>query len=127
MKKILFMGIIISILTFLGCKSKEEKFLENNKVLFCKTEEFESFIKKSRVTPEKAWDLMVEYTEKENVQQPHLFYFIIDGHYVFTNYVHLKIPDAYTGGIWVNSENGKVKEVKDGVFIKAYYKYDWNK
>ena len=44
MKKIIFMLIFSSILSLLGCKSKEEKFLENHKVILYDTKEAELFI-----------------------------------------------------------------------------------
>lgn len=47
MKKIIFMLIFSSILSLLGCKSKEEKFLENHKVILYDTKEAELFINNS--------------------------------------------------------------------------------
>ncbi|MEB3005960.1 hypothetical protein [Capnocytophaga sp. G2] len=38
MKKIIFMLIFSSIFSLLGCKSEEEKFLENHKVFPCSPE-----------------------------------------------------------------------------------------
>ncbi len=121
------MGLLASFLCLFGCKSKEEKFLEKHEVLFCKTETFDTFVRKAKIKPKVALELMSNYSKENNVQHSHLFYFIIDGHYVFSSYIHLKIPEVYTGGIWVNSENGEIKLVKKGLYIRAYHEYNWKK
>jgi len=125
MRKINFIVIISFLTIFLGCKSKEEKFLEKHQVLFYQTKDFESFVKEAKIKPEEAWDLMVGYSKSNQINQPHLLFFIIDGNYTFTSYMHPKIPDAYTGGIWVNANTGDIKEVKNGIFLQAYNKYEW--
>lgn len=124
MKTILRFLIIIPLL--FSCKSKEEKFLEKHQVFFCETEEFESFVKKAKIKPQQAWDLMSKYVETKKIDKPHLLFFSVDGNYVFTRYFHPKIPNAYTGGIWVNSNTGKIQEVEKGIFIEAFYQYKWD-
>lgn len=119
------MSIFISILSFLGCKSKEERFLDSHQILFCKTDKFKKFLFEAKIKPEEAKEMMIDFAEKNNIRKPHLLYFVIDEHYVFTSYAHLKVPEASTKGIWVNANNGKIKEVKNGLFIRAYHKYEW--
>ncbi len=119
------MVILISIVNFLGCKSEEEKFLDNHEIVFCETDEFKNFIAEATIKPERAKEIMIDFARKNNVRPPHLLYFIIDEYYVFTSYVHLKIPEASTTGIWVHANTGKIKEVKNGLFLKAYCKHQW--
>ncbi|MBL4745360.1 MAG: hypothetical protein JKY08_03240 [Flavobacteriaceae bacterium] len=125
MKTIIYLGILASILCVFGCKSNEEKFLEKHHVLFCKTKSFDVFIEKTKVKPEAAWDLMRNYSKDNNIMQPHLFYFIIDGYYVFTSYIHPKVPEVNTSGVWVNSKNGEVIQVRKGVYLRAYQGFNW--
>jgi hypothetical protein len=125
MKKIIYMTTLTAILTFFGCKTKEEKYLEKHKVLFCKTDEFELFIATAKIKPKEANELMIDFANKKNLVIEASMYFIIDDYYTFTNYVHPKIPEAYTGSIWVHSKTGEVIQKKDGIFLKTYYSYDW--
>jgi hypothetical protein len=127
MKKIIYMTILSTILSFFGCKTKEEKFLEKHQVLFCKTDAFESFIEKAEIKPDIAKNLMIDYTNKNNLPPSAYLYFIIDGYYAFTNYTHPKIPEAHTGNIWVNSKTGEIKHIEDGAFLRAYNSYEWKK
>jgi hypothetical protein len=127
MKKIIYMTILSTILSFFGCKTKEEKYLEKHQVLFCKTDTFEAFVEKAEIKPDIAKNLMIDYTNKNNLPPSAYLYFIIDGYYAFTNYIHPKIPEAYTGNIWVNSKTGEIKLIEKGVFLKAYNSYEWKK
>ena len=117
--------LIISLLTLLGCKTKEEIFLDKHEVIFCNTEEFDNFIKQAPIKPEEAKNLMLEYVTNNNLPPETSLYFIIDNNYTFTNYVHSKIPEAYSGKIWINANTGEVKVMNEGVFIRAYHSYKW--
>lgn len=123
--KLRFLVIILSIISILGCKSKEETFLKHNEVLFCKTIEFEKFVHNAIIKPEKAKKMMIHYTKENNLPTPIHLYFIVNEFYVFTNYVHPKIPETSTKGIWVHTSTGEIKENKKGIFLKAYNEYKW--
>jgi len=105
----------------------EKEFIENHQVLFCKTDEFQKFVDEANVKPEEAKKIMHNFAEKNGYKiKPHLFYFIIEGHYVFTSYFQPKIPEVGITGIWVNANTGKAKEVKEGRPIMAYDEYEWS-
>ncbi len=74
MKKIIYMGLLTSILTFLGCKSEEEKILESHQILFYKTNEFENFINEAKIKPEEAKKIMIDFAKNNDFRKPHLFY-----------------------------------------------------
>lgn len=61
-----FVLILTTLLTLLGCKTKEEKYLQKHQVIFCKTSEFEQFVKNAKVKPTQARDLMIEFANKNN-------------------------------------------------------------
>ncbi len=119
------MSIFTTILTFIGCKTKEEKYLKDHEVIFCKTTEFEQFVENSEIKPIEARKLMIDFVKRKNQVVQSKMYFVVDGYYTFTNYIHPKIPEVYTGNIWVNSKTGEVKEMNHGIFIRAYNEYDW--
>jgi len=117
---------ISSFLAFIGCKTKQEKFLSNHSVLFYKTNAFDSFLTNAKIKPKEALNLVVEYSKNNNITKPHLFYFVIDKHYVFSYYINKKIPEVCVGGLWVDSETGRIKKVEDKTCLKAYDEYDWS-
>lgn len=123
--KLRYWVIILSLISILSCKSEEAAFLEHNKVLFCKTTEFEKFVDSAIIKPEKAKKLMIDYAKQNNLPVSIHLYFIVNEFYVFTNYVHPKIPETSTKGIWVHANTGEVKENKNGIFLKAYNKFKW--
>ena len=123
-KKILI-GTLTSIFTLFGCQTAQEKFLKKHDVFYAKTKEFNEFITKAKIKPQDARKLMGKYINKNNLKGlGGEMFFIIDGHYSYTIDIQLKFPAANTRGIWVNAENGQVKEVKDGIFLKAFNKYE---
>ena len=121
--------ILLSFLfCFFSCKTKQEKFMANHHVLKAKTKEFEKFILASKIKPDEARELMNTYIIDNNLGSNvgGSIYFILDGHYTFTSNTVPKIPSSFTGGIWVNANNGDVKHVKEGVHLRAFYKYESN-
>ena len=123
MKKIIFMLIFSSILSLLGCKSKEEKFLENHKVILYDTKEAELFINNSVIKPMEASKLQEEFALKNNKAPEMYTFFIVDNYYVFTSYFQPKIPNASIKGIWVDATTGKAKYVLEDIRIRAYKPY----
>lgn len=119
------MSTFTTILAFMGCKTKEEKFLIEHKVIFCKTIEFDEFVENAKIKPIEARKLMIDFAKKDNQEIQSKMYFIVDGYYSFTNYVHPKIPEVYTGNIWVNNKTGETKKMNHGIFIRAYNEYEW--
>jgi len=118
-------GGLISIFTFLGCQTAQEKFLKKHNVLYAKTNEFDEFITKAKIKPNDARRLVANYIHENNLKGlgGELF-FIIDGHYTYTIDIQPKLPAANTRGIWMNAENGNVKHVKEGILLKVFKAYD---
>ena len=59
MKKIIYILILMSILNSLGCRFKEERFLEKHDVIFSNTEAFEKFVTNANIKLEKAKEIKV--------------------------------------------------------------------
>lgn len=125
MKKIIkYMCVLTSFFAFIGC-SKEEKFLQKNKVIYYGTNEFIEFEKNATIPLNKAWNIQKKYALDRNVNPENwLFFFVINDFYVFTSILQPKIPNASTGGIWVNSKTGEIKEIKSDINLK--YKDAYN-
>lgn len=115
----------MSILTLFGCKTKEEIYLNKHKVIFANTKEFDAYINTAIIKPIDAKKLMLDYVNNNSLQPESSLFFIIDDYYTFTNYFHPKIPEAYTGKIWISSKTGEVKLMPDGLYLRAYYSYKW--
>ena len=107
----------------LGCKSKEEKFLENHKVILYETKEAELFINNSVIKPMEASKIQEEFALKNNKAPEMYTFFIVDNYYVFTSYFQPKIPNASIKGIWVDATTGKAKYVLEDIRIRAYKPY----
>ena len=124
MKKILTMSILTGILTLLGCKSNEEKFIENHKVIVYKTPEYFEFEKSAKFKIDEAWKLQKEFSKKNNETPENWLFFIIDGNYVFSSNIQPQIPQVSVNGLWVNSKSGEVKKVQLGDFLRYYDSYN---
>lgn len=121
MKKIIM--ILSAILTLLGCKSEEKKFLENHKVIFYKSEEYQNFEKQVKINIKIAYKIAFNYAIENNLEPMCRMFFVIDNHYVFTSYFNEKIPNASISGIWVNATTGEPKLVKGDLRLIAYYSF----
>lgn len=118
--------LIILLLFFSSCKTKEQNKKEQNQVLFCKTNEFEKFISKANIKPEEARNIVYDFAKNHGYNiVPKLFYFIIQEHYVFTSYIQPKVPEVGVIGIWVNANTGEAIEVDKGLPLMAYDEYEW--
>jgi len=122
MKKIIFMLTFSSIFSLLGCKSEEEKFLENHKVFPCSPEIVQE--KKYKISIKKSNDLYVKYlydTKKskdlnydETFLSPTL---IVDDHYVYSfhNLIEKKVA---VFGVWINANTGKITNCNEYIWLK---------
>ena len=95
MKKIIFIVTFSSIFSLLGCKSEEEKFLENHKVILYDTKEAELFINNSVIKPMEASKIQREFALKNNRHPEMHTFFIVDNYYVFTSYFLPKIETTF--------------------------------
>lgn len=123
MKNLINVVLIFTLLFFLGCKSKEQKFLDNHKVILYHTKEATDFINTAKIKPEEAKIIQVNFAIKNNKKSGLYNFFIIDGNYIFTSYFHPKIPEASTNGIWVDATTGNTRSVNTGIWLKAYKPY----
>lgn len=67
MNKIINIMILSSILTLLGCKSKEKTFLEEHKVIFYNTLQYRSFENTSKVSIKEASIIAYKFALKEKI------------------------------------------------------------
>ncbi len=103
---------------FIGCKSDNQKFLENHRVILYHTNEANSFIKKAKIKPSEAKKIQANFAFKNNNKPEMYSFFIIDNYYVFTSYFQPKIPNASVKGIWVDAFTGEAKYVKKNIKLK---------
>ena len=116
------MSIITTFLSFFSCKSKEEKYLENHKVILYGTKEFDKFESIANIKLDKAVDIQIEFAKK-NHEDPKSIFFIIDDYYVFSMQYNEKTPYVSINGIWVNVNNGDVKHLTESdITLRRYYK-----
>lgn len=125
MIKIFLTGMMLSIFTFFGCQSAQERFLDEHVVLYAKTGAFDDFISKAKIKPKEARKLMSNYIKDNELKGlGGEMFFIIDGYYAYTVDIHPKLPGANIRGIWVNANTGEIKEIKDRLFLRAFSKYE---
>ena len=124
MKKLLCLSIFTSILSLVGCKTEEEKYFKEHKVIFYQTKEFDEFELKSKIKIKEAFDIQTKFANDNKTRPEICLYFIIDGFYVFSSFTNLKTPVASTRGIWVDSKTGKSKYVKEEMLLKATNFYE---
>ena len=105
MKKIIFIVTFSSIFSLLGCKSEEEKFLENHKVIPYDTKEAELFINNSVIKPMEASKIQREFALKNNRHPEMHTFFIVDNYYVFTSYFLPRNLGIYSVNIMENGEH----------------------
>ncbi|KIC03692.1 hypothetical protein OA88_02775 [Flavobacterium sp. JRM] len=132
MNKIINIMVLSSILTFFGCKSKEEKFLQEHKVILCcnsryfpenrLTKEAIEFEKKQNISFDKASSIYLNFTDKKKVKDDSiksktiLPSLIIDKYYVYS-FKNIKMLKVAVFGIWVNADTGEVINGKDKIWL----------
>lgn len=110
-------------MNFLGCKTKEEKFIEKHEVMLYNSVQYNNFIKNVKISINDALKIANNYSKNNNIENMDKMFFVIDKYYVFTCYFHAKIPDASTKGIWVDVNTGEVEYHNSGIFLRAYEYY----
>ena len=113
-KELIYITSICSLLPFLGCKSKEQNFLDNHKIIHYSTKDVGDCIKNAEIKPEEAKQIQADFTIRNNKQSESYHFFILDNNYVFTSYFHPKVPESATNGIWVDSKTGIAKYMETG-------------
>jgi lipoprotein len=122
MKKIIFILTFSSIFSLLGCKSEEEKFLENHEVFPCSPKIVQE--KKYRISIKKANDLYIKYLYDrkeikdldydETLLSPTL---IVDDHYVYS-FQNLVMQKVAVFGIWINANTGEITTYDKSIWLK---------
>ncbi|MCP1299506.1 hypothetical protein NK356_10030 [Chryseobacterium sp. S0630] len=123
MKELIYIVSICSLFSLLGCKSKEQKFLDNHKVILYETKEAGDFINTANIKPDEAKQIQAAFAIKNNKKPESYNLFIIDNNYVFTSYFHPKVPEASTSGIWIDAKTGNAKYMETGIWLRAYKPY----
>lgn len=124
MKKKIFMSLFSLIISFIGCKSNEEKFLQENKVYYYDTKDFEEFEENAPIKLNRAWQIQKEYSKKNGQTPENWLFFVVNDNYVFSSALNPKAAFVFLGGIWVNSKTGEAKKVNSEVTLK--YKNVYN-
>ncbi|WP_449387460.1 hypothetical protein [Chryseobacterium lineare] len=124
MKKIIYMSIFSTIFTLFGCKSKEEKFLQENKIIYYDSKEFEDFEKKANISIVEAWRIQKEYSKEKHQNPENWLFFIINDYYVFNSALTPKEAKAFVGGVWVDSKTGEARFKKSKIRLR--YKNGYN-
>lgn len=99
-------------------------YADKHHIITYNSDEFKKFEAGAAVKLKQAWDIQKKYAMDKGEPPAGWLFFVIDGNYVFTSMFRPKIPEASTGGIWVNSETGEVKETDADAYIR--YKDAYN-
>lgn len=118
MKKIIYLSIFTTILTLFRCKNKEERFLQENKIIYYGSKEFKDFEKKADISIGEAWRIQKEYSKEKHQNQENWLFFIINNYYVFNSALIPKEAKVFLGGVWVNSKTGEAKFNKSKIKLK---------
>ncbi len=130
----------MSFLTFIGCKTKEEKFLDKHNVILCYTFDKKEIIqdkalefeKTSKIKFKGASDIYIKFLEdkkeikkssNEKIIYPKL---IIDDNYVYS-FNNLKTLDIAVFGVWINSKNGKITHSETKLWLNERKTIDFYK
>ncbi|MFV0305823.1 MAG: hypothetical protein ACK5IC_10130 [Moheibacter sp.] len=129
MKKIIYMSIFTSLFALIGCKSKEEKFLQENRVIYYGTKEFEDFEKNSIIKIDRAWEIQKMYSKEHHQIPKNWLFFVVNEDYVFNSVLSPKEKKSFLGGVWVNSKTGEAKfnRSKQRLKYKKAYNGDGDK
>ncbi|MDH2208714.1 MULTISPECIES: hypothetical protein [Empedobacter] len=99
MKKIILMSIFSSIISFISCKSNEDKYAKENSIIYFETKEFEEFEKKSPIKLEEAWNIQKKYMKKNNQIPENWLFFVINDYYVFNSSINPKEAIFFKWGL----------------------------
>jgi len=125
--------VLLTILILTACSQGDDKM----KIISYGTPEFSAFVKKSKISLDKAWELQLDF-KKENIGNDFtyniyrsnvLLFFIVDDSYVFTmSHVNNKMLEGlFLSGVWVDSETGKVSEIELEKFVNIKSTAGWRK
>ena len=89
------------------------------------TDKFVDFEMNAKINKEEAWDLQIEFCQQNNLEWGSPLYFVLDGNYIFSKYVHSKMNRAGLNGIWVNANTGKVIKVEQRTEVIQSNGYHW--
>jgi hypothetical protein len=103
------MTFLTSIFSLFGCKSKEDKFLQENNIYFYGTPEFENYEKNAPVKLTEAWEIQKKYANLKNQIAENWLFFIVNDNYIFCSALNPIQSRAFLKGIWVNSKTGGVR------------------
>lgn len=101
---------------------------KNMNVIYYGTDEFKKYAKDAIIKPKEAYKLSnIFYKNNNGENKNHSFpiYFIINDFYIFSPDVNLKNPKSTISGIWVNSQTGKTKYVKDDIELRRKSMNGW--
>ncbi|HEX8576537.1 MAG TPA: hypothetical protein VF677_09615 [Flavobacterium sp.] len=124
MKKIKIINIFLIFILNIACNNSNNIFMKDHNVIEYNTDDFKKFEKHSTIKLKEAWNIQKKYALEKNENPKNWLFFIIDGNYVFTSIFEPKLPAASTGGIWVNSETGEIKEINSDIMLR--YKEAYN-
>lgn len=113
---------LITVLNFISCKKNET----SDQIIYFGTDQFLEFEKKTSITKEKAWKLQKKYLLDKNMDSiGGTLYFILNKKYVFSEYANLKLNEATSQGIHVNSKTGEIESIEIGNKIKNLKSTGW--
>lgn len=115
--------VVICIVIIISCNNI--KTPESMNVICFDTEEFIDFERNAKINKEEAWLLQIEYCQQNNLEWGSPLYFVLDGNYIFSEYVIPKMNRAGLNGIWVNANTGEVKKVEKKTEVIQSKGYHW--
>ena len=106
------------------CNKKTSKNKKN--IIYYGTSEFETFEQKAIIKKENAWEIQNKFLSlRKRDTMPGTLYFAINGKYIFSDYANLKLNEATTKGIQVDSETGEVVVIDEGKKIENLKSLGW--
>ncbi|TAJ15226.1 hypothetical protein DMA11_02135 [Marinilabiliaceae bacterium JC017] len=115
MKKYIIVCLMVALS---ACNNKKPaKSPGFKEILYYGTKEFEAHEKNTKINKEQAWELQIEYFKPDSLSYLCRLYFIVDGNYVFPQYVRRKLNEARLTGVWVNTKTGVVRYVKNNSIV----------
>ncbi|MCP4971782.1 MAG: hypothetical protein GY932_14455 [Arcobacter sp.] len=133
-KKIIIFFLISFIL--IGCENTDirnkknlEKSMEIQKmnIIHYDTKEFKNYMEiKPRISLNEAWILHQKYYKRPLNEMVYSMYFLINNYYVFSSYAEDKLMEASIEGLWIHSQTGEIKYVKDKTMISPKNQGGWS-